>query len=286
MRFLFLLISTSYSLAFAGPAVTSSQGLLHHTVAQDGPNCFNTSLVVQGFTQDIVFNSDLELKFYVQNFCKPQSASAPLKPRDLIVFTNRDNKEAIHSAVVIRGNEIIEKNSLYGIQTPAMPEDSQPGRYLQRDISQSVYSDRQAQELFGTTYNQKAYSCVTPQAIATGLQSLQKNPAVQEQLQFRKELAKAVNISERKKLEEKILNELVPMMKSMKWSKASIKNSQEVQYLQALLRSNAYQMHLLNCSESMKTQGECWVPQLKASTTQTDLWFDQIIQFESKYKLK
>lgn len=277
MRSLLLLISMSYSLAFAGPAL--------HSVAQDGPNCFNTSLYVQGFTQDIIYNSDLELNFYVKNFCKSQPTTGSLKTGDLVVFTDRDNNGAIHSAVSVRGNEIIEKNSLYGTLTEPAPEDSKPGQYLQHDISQSLYSPSQAQEIFGTTYKQNTYSCATAESVTASLQSLQKNPAAQEQLQFRKALAKAVNIADRKKLEDKILNELVPMMKSMKWSKASIKSVQEARYIQALLRSNAYQMHLLNCSDSMKTQGECWVPHLKTSTTQTDLWFDQIIKFESKYNL-
>lgn len=279
MKFFLLLISMFYSAAFAGP-VTS---LAKETIFQDGPNCFNTSLYIQGFTPDITYSSDIELDFYLKNYCSQQPANAPLQAHDVVAFF--DSEQVQHSAVSVQGNQIIEKNSLYGTLTPAFPEDPQPGQYLKRDISESLYAAAKSQDLFGTVFTRKSYRCLPAEKMVVEIQKLQKTAAVQEQLKFRKELAQAIQIADRRQLEAKILNHLVPMMKAMKWNKTRVANKHEALYLQTLLRSNSYQMHLLNCSDSMKKQGECWVPHLKASTEQTDNWLTEIIKFEEQHRL-
>lgn len=287
MKWLLILASTFYSLAFADTASSTlarAQNLQNHVVMQDGPNCFNTSLYLQGFVQEIVYASDTELQFYLKNFCREKSASA-LESRDLVTFINTEGDKTIaHSVVLLNQTEILEKSSLMGALNPELNEDPKPGHFLRHDISESLYSPRSAYTVFETVFKNKAYRCQSADQVAKTLQSANKNPAIREQLQFRKELAKVLNISNRIDLEAKILNSFVPQLTSMRWNQSKMTSQIEAQYLQALLRSNAYQMHLLNCSESIKDSGECNAPQLKASTDLTEAWFQKIYKFEKQYR--
>lgn len=289
MNWFLILISTFYIPAFAGLAdsVTArGHALLTHVVPQDGPNCFNTSLYLQGFSQDLVYTSQTELDFYLENFCSRKAPGRELESRDMVTFANpEDPMQIAHTVVSLNGNVILEKSSLLGSLTPAQEDDPQPGQYLKRDISQSLYSPRSSQILFGSIFKQQAFQCQSEEQVAKKLAAIQKNPAIQEQLLFRRELAKALSLSNRKDLEAKILNLFVPLMAAMKWEKTPVSGALEIGYLQALLRSNAYQMYLFNCSENIKQSGECYSPQLKASITQTEAWFKKIYAFEERNHL-
>jgi hypothetical protein len=289
MNWLLLLVSTFSIQAFATSAdvmATRAQSLLGHVVMQDGPNCYNASLYLQGFTNELVYTSDSELGFYLQHFCS-EKPTGTLAARDLVTFVDsEDRKQILHTLVSLNGNLIVEKSSLMGALTPAHEEDPQPGHYLKHDISESLYSSKISPDLFGAVFTKKTYRCQSSEQVALALSSVSKSPAIQEQLRVRKELSQAMNIPTRPELEQKILTDLVPMMSSLKWDQHRPANQLETAYLQALLRSNAYQMHLLNCAESMRRTDECYVPQLKESTTQTDAWFQKIYAFEKKYHLK
>lgn len=286
MNWFLILISAFYIPAFAG-TVDLAGILLKHSIAQDGPNCFNASLYVQGFSRDLVYASPTELDFYLENFCSEKPQRYGLAERDLVAFINpEDPTQIVHTAVSLGGNEILEKSSLMGSLAPVQAEDPEPGQYLKRDISKSLYSAPNSEKLFGSPFKTKAFVCRSPEQVAQALAAIQKNPAIQEQLFFRSELAKALTISNRQDLESKILNFFVPLMATMKWDQVPVTKARDIQYLQALLRSNAYQMHLLNCSDSQRRTGECHVPHLKKSTSQTESWFKKIEAFEKRKKTR
>src|SRR5207253_771286 len=117
---------------------------------------------------------------------------------------------------------------------------------------------------------------------------IQQSPAIQEQIQFRHEIAQTLKIADRATLEKNILEVLIPMVEKMSWDqKLDRKNlgQQEAKYIAGLLRSNANQLSFLNCTRSIDKYGECYQPSLTASIKVTDAWFAKIFAFEKEFNL-
>jgi len=249
-------------------------------VYQDGPNCYNTSLQSLGYTQDVAYNSDEELSFFTENFCNPVSPTHKvLNSRDLILFVDRESKSVIHTAVALDKNKIIEKYSLLGSLNEPREDDPQPGRQITHALAESIYSPALAQGIFGQTYQQQIYSCKKSDEVQKTLSRLSLNPAIAEQLKFRKFLVENIKIADRKILEQNIMNHLVPQVLTMKWDSLIQKTPQsslEKTYLLGLLRSNAYQFRLLICSQSLKMGDECHAPQIQKAVDVNNAWFEKI----------
>ncbi|MNT23072.1 hypothetical protein D3C72_1584820 [compost metagenome] len=190
----------------------------------------------------------------------------------------------VHTAVALDKYQIIEKYSLLGSLNEAREDDPQPGRQVVHALNESIYSPGLAQDIFGQTYQQLIYSCKKSDVVQKILSTLSLNPAVTEQLQFRKVLVENIKIADRKILEKNIMNHLVPQVLAMKWDaliKKAPQSPLEKTYLQGFLRSNAYQFRLLICSQSLKMGDECYAPQIQKAIDVNEAWFRKIYGLES-----
>lgn len=277
--FIFIIIT-----AFFGADIVRAAELY-----QDGPNCFNTSLLTLGYTKNTVYSSEDELLFFVDNFCKPLKNTSSSSPLQRLILFQRLSVETglktlIHSAVSLGNNQIIEKYSLLGILNEAREDDPNPGIQITHQLSESLYSAKKSQPLFGEIYEQDSYVCQNAEQVQTALLKLAKNPAIGEQLEFRKVLAKQVNIADRKIIEENIMKQLLPLAQGMQWDRFINKTPQsslEKTYLLGLLRSNAYQFRLLICAESLKMGDECYAPQIQKAVEVNNAWYEKIYSLDN-----
>ena len=243
---------------------------------QDGPNCFNTSLTFLGYTENQIFTSPNEISYYVKNFCRPEKEKLPTKARQVLVYFS--DGEPLHSILSLDGIHTVEKYSLLGTHSQPHDFEPNPGEILKHKLSDSVYMKNDLEE---TT--SKTYSCEPAGVVNLKMTEIKKHPAIQEQLIFRSELAKAVLIESRKDLEENIMNHLMPIMLKLSWNQKLQKQplkGQDLKYFVSLLRSNLYQMHLLNCSESVKKYDECYAPEVQKSIDLTDSLFEKLYAIE------
>jgi hypothetical protein len=88
----FVLCATSF--AFAAPApfdVPALKNIFSTSVANNGPNCYNTTLLSLGYVDEVIHISPDEMNFYLHLFCK----QTELRPEEaangyVIVFRNLD----------------------------------------------------------------------------------------------------------------------------------------------------------------------------------------------------
>jgi|GEM_PF-4186805 hypothetical protein len=266
-----------------GVFLSQAQALEKH-IPQAGPNCFNTSFMILGYTNKQVFTSVNEIEFYLKNFCQANKAIGN-KPQVLVYF---DEGRIFHSAYSPDGVTVTEKYSTTGTLGQPQPGDPAPGVVLTHKLKDSVYSPENAKEIFGRVMPVTSYSCVSHELVEAKLKPLQKHPAIMEQLKFQDELSKRVMLKDRKVLEENIMNHFVPMMKKMSWDKMLQKiplKGEDRKYMISLLYSNFYQMNLFNCEESQAKYDECYAPQIQESLDLTKAWFDKVFQYEEDHSL-
>jgi hypothetical protein len=289
LTLLTILSCLSFASAENSPAMVKAYQLSQQSVVQDGPNCFNTAMYMQGFVDEIVHTSSSESQFYLENFCREKSANEVPSTGDVISFRDsQDLSNEIHETVMLENNQIIEKNSIYGTVKKPFEGDPVPGRYLIHNLQESLYSPIKSKKLFDAVYTQKIFTCQTAEQVQKAMATILQIPAVQEQLQFRHEIAQTLKIADRAALEKNILEVLVPIVEKMSWDQSLDKNGlsqQEAKYLAGILRSNANQLSFLNCTRGLEKYGECYQPSLTASIKVTDAWFTKIFAFEKEFNL-
>ncbi|WP_374029748.1 hypothetical protein [Bdellovibrio bacteriovorus] len=250
-------------------------------ILNDGPNCFNTTLLARGFTKDVVYSSVEEMEFYLANFCREKGRlpEEKISAGDIITFQQNED-EISHTAFVLNDGKILEKNSLYGARTEPFEGDPSPGLYLNHDLQKSLYFSK---IIAGSKENTaRIYSCDNDTA---KLESLGNLLSIKALLLFRKVLGEVVALSEQEKIEAAIMNKILPHFEKnglLKILEAPVTDKVEGQFRYALARSTAYQWYLLNCSESLKKYDECYAPHLKKSVELVDAWFEKIYSFNSK----
>lgn len=244
-------------------------------MAQSGPNCFNTTLLALGYTDDVTYTSSDELEFYLKKYCSEVESKAA----NVVTFSN---DQLVHTAFKLPNGLILEKNSLYGTLTPVFEYDPAPGQYLIHEESKSLFSTNNSSVIFGETYKRRTYQCLPSTNVKLDLAKMD-DPAIKEQLQYRKFISAFVFTNDRKTLEVALNDKILPAIKTLKWDTLARNKMDKTSkdYLIALLRSNAYQTHLLLCAESQRTQGECYTPKLTEVKEALDQWFNKIYDFEN-----
>lgn len=99
----------------------------------DGANCFNAVLAAKGFNDYLSQSSDLELSFYLHNFCKPVVGRAI--PGDVLAVNRESSYE--HALIFMGHDLVFEKNSLGGLD--GQFDDRSDSDYHMKSVRDSSY---------------------------------------------------------------------------------------------------------------------------------------------------
>ncbi len=274
-------------MAFAVPALAKNPQiratqLVKEKVFQDGPNCFNTSLLALGYTDKKVFTSAPEIKYYIKYHCKEISFKAKtLEPNTLLTYTGNSNYLE-HTAIALTNSKIIEKNSLYGAKHSEVFMDKYPGRYLVQNLQQSIFFGKD-DSLYGKAG--KAYRCESESKVLATKQALLKNNEIKRLSDFLDYISTLTAIKDTKVLEEKINNDLLKKYEDLRISETMAEKNSNAQinhFKLGLLESAAYQWNLLNCSDAYAKYDDCYAPQNQRSINTLDRLYQQIFDFRTQ----
>lgn len=87
----------------------SFSNLLNKELTEDGPNCWNASLVILGLEKDIKYTSPEEFSFIINSECQHVTKREDVEVGDIIAIRNTDEGE-IHGMVYISPNLVFTKN--------------------------------------------------------------------------------------------------------------------------------------------------------------------------------
>lgn len=131
------------NVAFAGFDVPSLQRKFGAPATNNGPNCYNTTLVALGYMDELVHVSPEEAEFYVSSFCKLQNIKADIAPNGMIVVYGK-NSEFDHMASLLGNGQTFEKYNFLGSQSSGgrpLP-DGFHGDYVFHPLSESYVYQR------------------------------------------------------------------------------------------------------------------------------------------------
>ncbi len=282
-----LFVAIALQMAFASPLFAKTpqiraNQLAKEKVFQDGPNCFNTSLISLGYSDKKVFTSVPEIKYYLKYHCK-EIAFNPrsLEPNTILTYTG-PNGYLEHTAVALTNSKILEKNSLYGAKHNEVYLDKYPGRYLIQNLRQSIFFGKD-DSLSGKAG--KAYRCESDSKVLIAKQNLLKNSDIKRLSDFLDYISNLTEIKDTKLLEEKINNDLLKKYEDLKISETISEKSPHTQinhFKLGLLESAAYQWNLLNCSDAYAKYDDCYAPQNQRSISVLDRLYQQIFEFRTQ----
>lgn len=263
------------------PQIRANQ-LSKEKIFQDGPNCFNTSLLSLGYSDKKVFTSVPEIKYYLKYHCK----EIPFNPKSLesntlLTYTGPNNY-LDHTAVALSSQKIIEKNSLYGSKHAEVYMDKYPGRYLIQNLQQSIFFGKD-DSLRGKAG--KAYRCDSEAKVLATKQNLLKNNDIKRISDFLDYISVLTTIKDTKVLEEKINNDLLKKYDELKISETLNQKSTHPQvnhFKLGILESAAYQWNLLNCSDAYAKYDDCYAPQNQKSISTLERLYQQIYEFRAQ----
>jgi hypothetical protein len=110
MRFLIFLLFSSAICAADETSKWSVEKLNSLTAYHDGANCFNATLAVAGYTNDLIHVSGGEFTFFLDNFCDKRTGTP--QRNDFVVFSGKISIS--HSATYLHDDQVFEKAGGWG----------------------------------------------------------------------------------------------------------------------------------------------------------------------------
>lgn len=251
---------------------------------QDGPNCFNASLNTLGYKNQLLYTSDIEFSYYLKHHCR----QIPFEKSKLLptsILTYQSSAEYLdHSAVVLRNNQIIEKNSLYGSKHKTVLNDHNPGKYLIHGLDKSIFFAR----LSPNATMVKAYSCDSSQKVTTeNAQLIQKNADLSKLIEMQNYLASLTALTDKATLTYLLNEKLVNKAQELNLAEIFARKSTIARvnhFKLGLMESIAYQWNLLNCSEAYAKYDECYAPENQRSIGALDFLYPLIFEYRKLVK--
>ncbi|MFN3455883.1 MAG: hypothetical protein ACK41T_13090 [Pseudobdellovibrio sp.] len=252
----------------------------------DGPNCFNTVLVAKGYTDTLAYSSESEFNFYIKNFCQEdKNIQITQAPKNTVLTLSTNDKRYIHTALTLNNAKILEKNSLYGSNTPAFTFlDPAPGKYLIHSLKDSYFF---TDDLYK---NQKrsVYVCKDENLTRKAMHLYYQNPSIKPLIDFQKIISLALKLQTREDIENYTLKTILPYYKSKIQTTLSmnLEDSKLKELRYSLAMSTAYQWNLFNCSDDLKKYDDCNIytnPKMKDSIELLDSWYQQIYNIKPQW---
>ena len=266
------------------PSISSTaKALSQETRFQDGPNCFNTSLNVLGYSELKAYSHQSELEYYLKYHCQQDSFKmSPLKAETLLTYAD-DSGNIAHSAVALNSTTIIEKNSLYGSKHPEVYGDPEPGKYLVHAITESVFFKK----LLSHQGSGHAYLCQPKQTVLAVTKELQKDEGTGKIYELLSYISRLTEIKDRKSLDKKLNNDLLKKYASLNIQEhlTYISGNQQLDsYKLGLIESAAYQWNLLNCSDAYEKYDDCYAPEVQTSINTLEALYRSIYTYRNYVK--
>ncbi|WP_374000631.1 hypothetical protein [Bdellovibrio bacteriovorus] len=282
-RVLTLLILT-FTFASMGKASSASEkalALVKMNAYQDGPNCFNTSLLSLGYTHTQIYASATEVEYYLKYHCQEVSLNLnKLEPSSLLTYS--EDGLLIHTAVAINTNEILEKNSLYGSKHKEVFGDPAPGKYLLHSVKKSIFFSQLGKK---ENARAKAYRCEPSAQVLARQTEFESDDSIRRLKEFLTSLGELQKIQNKTELTKKMNAQLLQKFKSLRISEAlesSSPSAQKELYRLSLAESLAYQWNLLNCSDAYAKYDECYAPEMQLSIDTLEAFYPQIFRLREK----
>ncbi|UXR64423.1 hypothetical protein EZJ49_15245 [Bdellovibrio bacteriovorus] len=216
---------------------------------QDGPNCFNTSLLSLGYTRTQVYTSSAEIEHYLKHHCQEIPLNLKkLEPETLLTYS--EDGYLVHSAVAVSKENILEKNSLYGSKHHEVFGDPAPGKYLLHPVKQSAFFSQIGKK---ENAHARAYRCQNATQVSVHQTQFESDDSIRRLKEFLTFIGTVQKIQNPTDLAAKMNSELLQKFKSLRISEAleaSSSSTQKESYRLSLAESLAYQWNLLNCSDA------------------------------------
>lgn len=281
---LFTVLILTFTFASSGQAsgiLEKASALAKMNSYQDGPNCFNTSLLSLGYTHAQMYTSATEVEYYLKYHCQEIPLNLKkMEPSSLLTYS--EDGHLLHSAVAINAKDILEKNSLYGSKHDEVFGDPEPGKYLLHPVKKSIFFGP-----IGKKENAKAraYRCQDSAQVSVRQAELETDDSIRRLKTFLTSIGKLQQIQNKTELVAKANTELLQEFKSLRISEAlesSSSSAQKELYRLSLAESLAYQWNLLNCSDAYAKYDECYAPEMQKSIDTLEAFYPQIFRLREK----
>lgn len=207
-------------------------------VTNNGPNCYNATLISLGYMEEVIHVSPGEMDFYLQEFCEVQDISAAKASRGMVLVF-RSPQQLEHTALFLGDGQVFEKYTYEGTRSKN-PKMWRSGEYIFQPLSQSLY-------LTFRQFSKSVFVCASAEGKQRRLATIQLRPWARRLTALRAQLTIDVLRWSPKSLKQ-FLSESAPLYLEELSDIAHNppKNSFEYRYFKALVISNVHQIYFMH----------------------------------------
>lgn len=237
---LFILFSSTSHAQFD---VAALKAAFSSAFVNNGPNCYNTTLIALGYISDRIHISPLEAELYLARFCIEIDQDPLSAPNGLVItYRSRTDARLEHIAALVGAGQVFEKYNYVGTGGQSHPNDYQAyyGAYLFHPLANSSYYQETDEFIY------QVLSCAPATTVHKFLTPIHQQSWAQKLLQLRNRLAHDIATVSPAKLGAFFRRPAVKYIEELsQLLEAPTRDPFEQEYKLALITSSYRQIHFL-----------------------------------------